>query len=134
DGDVGGIAGEGVAAFDAALRAQDARAAQDREELLEELDGDLAAARELADRRRPRAGAAELGERLQRVGRLGGDRGHAGPTRPAGPGASLRARRRFRLVNGHTPRPGQGGPQVLRTVIADDDRGMRIVARLLAEE
>ena len=62
-----GLAGERVAALDAALGAQDARAAQHREELLEELDRDVAAAGELADR--DRAGAAdarELGEGAQR--------------------------------------------------------------------
>ena len=52
DGDLGGLAGERVAALDAALGAEDAGAAQDGEELLEELDGDVAAAGELADRDR----------------------------------------------------------------------------------
>ena len=45
-------AGERVAALDAALRAQDAGPAQRREQLLEELHGDLAPARELGDRHR----------------------------------------------------------------------------------
>src|SRR4051812_26874462 len=44
DGDLRGLPGEGIAALDAALGAQDARAAQRCEELLEELDGNLAAA------------------------------------------------------------------------------------------
>src|SRR3954454_21371264 len=65
DGDLGGLAGEAVAALHAALRAEDAGAAQDGEELLEELGGDLAAAGELADRRRARAAAAQLGEGLE---------------------------------------------------------------------
>ena len=60
DGDLAGFAGEGVAALDAALGAEDAGAAQDGEELLEELDRDVAAAGELADR--DRAGAAAAGE------------------------------------------------------------------------
>ena len=57
DGDLGGLAGEGVAALDPALGAQDARPAQDGEELLEELDRDVAAAGQLADR--DGAGVAE---------------------------------------------------------------------------
>ena len=51
-GDLGGLARERVAALHAALGAQDARAAQDGEELLEELDRDVAAAGQLADRDR----------------------------------------------------------------------------------
>ena len=66
---VGGSRAKRVAALDAALGAQHAGAAQRREELLEELDRDVAAAGELADRDRAgAAAAAELGERLQRVG------------------------------------------------------------------
>src|SRR3954447_7489033 len=77
DGHLGGLAGGGVAALDAALGAEDAGAAQDREELLEKLDGDVAAAGELADRDGAGAAAAsELGERANRVGRLRGDREH----------------------------------------------------------
>ena len=62
DGDLAGVAGEAVAALHAALGAQDAGAAEDGEELLEELDRDVAAARELADRapgRRRRSGRAQ---------------------------------------------------------------------------
>jgi hypothetical protein len=67
-GHLGGLAGERVAALHAALGAQDAAAAQDREELLEELDRDVAAAGELADRDwAVAAGARELGERAQGV-------------------------------------------------------------------
>ena len=52
-------------------------AAQDGEELLEELDRDVAAAGELADRDRAGAAAAgELGERADRVRRLRRDREH----------------------------------------------------------
>src|SRR2546421_2249861 len=70
-------AGERVAALDAALRAQHAGAAQDGEELLEELHGDVAAPGQLADRHRPvTAAPAELGEGLQRVRGLGGDGDH----------------------------------------------------------
>ena len=59
-----GRAGERVAALDAALGAQEAGAAQDGEELLEELDRDVAAAGELADRDRVvAADARELGQR-----------------------------------------------------------------------
>ena len=77
DGDLARVAGEGVAALHAALGAQDAGAAQDGEELLEELDRDVAAAGELADRDRAGAAAAgELGERADRVRRLGRDREH----------------------------------------------------------
>src|SRR5690606_41705108 len=43
-------AGERVAALHAALALEDTRAAQRREQPLEELDGDVAAARQLADR------------------------------------------------------------------------------------
>ena len=73
------LAGERVAALHAALGAQDAAAAQDREELLEELDGDLPPAGEVADRHRGlgAARARELGERLDGVGRLRGDGDHA---------------------------------------------------------
>ena len=61
-------AGEGVAALDAALGAQQAGAAQDREELLEELDRDVAAAGELGDRDRAVAvHRGELDEGAQRV-------------------------------------------------------------------
>ena len=49
-----GLARERVAALDAALGAQQAGAAQDGEELLEELDRDLAPAGQLADRDRRR--------------------------------------------------------------------------------
>src|SRR5207253_852869 len=49
-GDVGGVAGEAVAALHAALRADDARAAQRGEKLLEKLHRHVAGARELADR------------------------------------------------------------------------------------
>ena len=55
-----GRAGEGVAALDAALGAQEAGAAEDGEELLEELDGDVAAAGQLTDR--DRVVAADAGE------------------------------------------------------------------------
>src|SRR3954454_25161732 len=58
--DLAGAAGEGVAALDAALGLQHAGPAQGREELLEELHRDVAAARELADRDRAVAGAADL--------------------------------------------------------------------------
>ena len=56
----------------------------DREELLEELDGDVAPAGEVADRHRGlgAARAGELGERLDGVGRLRGDGDHA-PSVPA---------------------------------------------------
>ena len=74
---VGGLARESVAALDAPLRADDASTAQHREQLLEKLHRHLAPARQLADRHRPRAGAApELGEREHRVGRLARDRDH----------------------------------------------------------
>ncbi len=77
DGDLVGRAGEGVAALDAALGAQDAGAAQGGEELLEELHRDVAAAGELADRDGGAvARAAELGQRLERVGGFRGDRDH----------------------------------------------------------
>src|SRR3954469_12614495 len=77
DGDLARLAGEGVAALHAALGAQDARSAQDGEELLEELDRDVSAAGELADRHWAGAATAgELGERSDRVRRLGGDREH----------------------------------------------------------
>src|SRR5262245_49100969 len=70
-------AGKRVAALDPALRAQDARAAHDGEELLEELHRDLAAAGELADRHRPlAAAAAELGQGTEGVRALGRDREH----------------------------------------------------------
>ena len=51
--DRGGVAGEAVAALDAALGADHPRAPEHREQLLEELHGHLAPARELADRHRP---------------------------------------------------------------------------------
>src|SRR4051794_15604046 len=82
DRDLRGIAGERVAALDAALGLEDAGPAQDGEELLEELDRDVAPAGQLADRHRAAAGeAGELDERAQRVGRLGGDRDHAATDR-----------------------------------------------------
>src|SRR5215210_6045231 len=89
DRDVGGIAGEGVPALDAALRAQDARAAQDREELLQELHGDVATAGELADgdgRAPARAAhAGELGQGADGVRRLGRDREHGALILPPSP-------------------------------------------------
>src|SRR3954453_8434790 len=76
--DLGRVAGEAVAALDAALRGEDAGAAQRGEELLEELDRDVATTGELADRDGAvAAGAAELGQRLERVRALRGDRQHA---------------------------------------------------------
>src|SRR4029077_10098062 len=60
-------AGERVAALGAAVADQDARAAQGREELLEELDGDAAALGDLADRHRALAGARQLRQRDHRV-------------------------------------------------------------------
>ncbi len=48
--DLGGLAGEAVATLDAPLRADDPRAAQYREQLLQELDRHLAPASQLADR------------------------------------------------------------------------------------
>src|SRR2546423_11508352 len=50
-------------------------------------------------------------------------------TRPASSGSDERFKRR-----GSTPPPDKEAPEMLRTVIVDDDRGMRLVARLLAEE
>ena len=77
--------------------AQDARSAQHREELLEELHRDVAAPGELADRDRALgAGAGELGQGSHGVGRLGRDREHArgrslaGAIRPASPDAPCR--------------------------------------------
>ena len=73
------VLGERVAALDASLGLQDPAAAQRGEELLEELDRDVAAAGELSDRDRAvAAAAAELGEGLDGVGRLGRDREHGG--------------------------------------------------------
>ena len=104
-GDLVGGPGEAVAALDAALGAQDAGAAQRREQLLEELHRDLAAARELGDRDRARvAVAVQLDQRAQRVRRLGGDRDHRGPIvcrlspaeSPRQPGTSGRAPRSSR--------------------------------------
>ena len=78
DGDLAGVAGEAVAALHTALGAQDAGAAQDREELLEKLDRDVAAAREFADGHRAGAAAAsKLSEGADCVRRLGRDRQHA---------------------------------------------------------
>ena len=51
-GDGGGLAREAVAALDATLGADDAGAPQNREQLLKELHGNLAAAGELTDRHR----------------------------------------------------------------------------------
>src|SRR5439155_13005550 len=67
-------------------------------ELFEELDRYLAAARELADRHRSVAAAAELGERLQRVRRLGGDRDHGRLTLPALRSGRRAARKPLRRV------------------------------------
>src|SRR4051812_22284294 len=53
-GDLPGRAGERVAALDTALGLQDSRPAQDREQLLEELDRNVAPPRQLADRDRRR--------------------------------------------------------------------------------
>jgi hypothetical protein len=53
---------------------QQAAPPQGREELLEELLGDLATLGQLLDRNRPIAGAGELGERYDGVAGLGGDR------------------------------------------------------------
>ncbi len=76
-GHLGGRAGEAVAALDAALGAQDAGAPERGEELLEELDRDLAAAGELGDRHRAAVAlAVQLDERAQRVRGLAGDRDH----------------------------------------------------------
>ncbi len=59
---------EAVAALDAALGAQDAGAAQRREQVLEELHRDVAPAGELGDRHRAGAAlAVELHQRAQRV-------------------------------------------------------------------
>jgi hypothetical protein len=66
-----------VAALDASLRAQDAGAAQRREQVLQELDGDVTAARQLGDRHRPGAPLTmQLHQRAQGIRRLGGDRDH----------------------------------------------------------
>jgi hypothetical protein len=56
---------------------QQAGPAQGREELLEELLGDVAALGQLLDRHRPLARAGQLGHRDDRVARLRGDRDHA---------------------------------------------------------
>ena len=64
-GDLRGLAGERVAALHAALGAQDAGAAQHGEELLEELDRDVAAARQLADRDRAVAAGAASSARAR---------------------------------------------------------------------
>ena len=78
-GDLGRVAGEAVAALDAALGGQDPRTAQRREQLLEELHRDVAPSGQLPERHRSvPAGAAQLGEGLQGVGALGGDREHRG--------------------------------------------------------
>src|SRR3954452_24438986 len=91
-GDLGGRAAERVAALHPALRAQDSGAAQDGEELLEELHGDVAPAGEVADRHGPLAGAPELGERAERVRALRRDRDHDVRLYPRGPaGATGRA-------------------------------------------
>ena len=76
-GDLVRFAGEGVAALHAALGTQDARAPQHREELLEELHGNIAPTGELTDRHRAgAAGTGELGQRADRVRRLRRDREH----------------------------------------------------------
>ena len=51
-GDLSGWPGEAVAALDAPLGAQDAGAAQRREQMLQELDRDLAPTGQLGDRHR----------------------------------------------------------------------------------
>ena len=78
-GDLGGRAGEQVAALDAALALEDAGAAERREQALEELDGDLARlAISPIGTGSAAAAPRELGERADRVRRLGRDRQHRG--------------------------------------------------------
>ena len=69
DGDLLGRAGERVAALHAALALQDPRAPQRREQALEELDRDVAAAGDLADRHR--AGGARASQLRQRADGVG---------------------------------------------------------------
>src|SRR5690606_39275438 len=119
DGQLGGILGEGVAALDAALGAQDAGAAQDGEKLLEELDRDVAAARELTDRDRAGAtGAGELGKCADRVGRLGCDREHV----------SMLTRRPERRTHVGVIRAGRGGRLARRRPATDGYSQPRSVA------
>src|SRR5829696_6745276 len=107
--DLGRLARERVAALDASLGAQDAGPAQDREELLEELDGDVAAAGELADRDRAlAAGPRQLGERAQRVWRLARDRQHVGSI--VGQPAEVRLRSRPRPSAPRRARPSGSCP------------------------
>src|SRR4051812_23237292 len=98
DGDVRRVAGEGVATLDPALGAQQARAAQDGEELLEELDRDVGAAGEPSDRGRAGvAPAGELGQSLQGVRALGRDGDHESRLV-----REMSARRAETRVNGNT--------------------------------
>ncbi|MEA2496385.1 MAG: hypothetical protein QOJ29_4296 [Thermoleophilaceae bacterium] len=76
---LGGRAGERVAALHPALGVQDARAPQRREQSLQELDRDLPAARDLADGYRTTGTAArELGQGPDCIRRLGRDGEHCG--------------------------------------------------------
>src|ERR1700753_863280 len=74
DGDLFRRARERVAAAHAAVAGEEAGAAQGREELLEELLGDVAACGQLFDRHRPLPGTSELRQRDDRIARLRGDR------------------------------------------------------------
>src|SRR5215207_5081290 len=67
DVDVIRRAGQPVTALGAAVADQDSRPAQRREELLEELNRDIAAIGDLTDRHRGVAGAGELRQRQHRV-------------------------------------------------------------------
>ena len=79
-GDLGGIASEAVSALDAPLRAQHAGAAQGGEQLFQELDRDIAPARQLGNRHRSRITMpVQLHQRSQRIRRLGRDRDHPAP-------------------------------------------------------
>src|ERR671910_1404181 len=66
-GDLRGRPGERVAALCATVADQDPRPAQRREELLEELDRDVAALGDLPDRHRRVTGSRQLGEGEYRV-------------------------------------------------------------------
>ena len=118
DRDLRRCAGERVAALHPALGAQHAGTAQDREELLEELHGDVAAAGQLADRHRSvTAAPAELGEGLQRVRGLGGDGDHGIDLRCRSYGT--RTHRRLRAA------AGADGPHLLPVRPARPELGAR---------
>ena len=69
-GDLFGRPREGVAAAHPAVAGEETGAAEGREELLEELLGDVPAFRKLFDRHRPLPRSGELGERNDRIARL----------------------------------------------------------------